>query len=61
MRCACMADDPKNRGPADRERINMDYELRHGSDKFKTGYEGLKEAVKKVRVTAGDVERELSR
>jgi hypothetical protein len=56
-----MADDKTNRGPADRERINVheDYELRYWSDKFGCTYEKLKATVKKAGVMAKDVEAEL--
>ncbi len=58
-----MADDKTNRGPADRERINVneDYELRYWSGKFGCSHDELKAAVKKVGVMAKDVEAELKR
>ena len=56
-----MADDKTNRGPADRERINVheDYELRYWSGKFGCTHEELKAAVKKAGVMAKNVEAAL--
>jgi hypothetical protein len=58
-----MADDLKNRGPADRDRINVheDYELRYWSEKFGVSHDALKAAVQKVGVMAKDVEQALKR
>ena len=58
-----MADDKTNRGPQDRERINVhvDYELRYRSGKFGCSHDELKAAVKKVGVMAKDNEAELKR
>ena len=58
-----MADDKNNRGPADRDRINVheDYELRYWSGKFGCTHDELKAAVKNVGVMARDVEAELKR
>jgi predicted nucleotidyltransferase len=56
-----MADDLKNRGGRDRQRIdvNQDYELRDWSDKFGVSKEELKEAVKAVGDDASKVEQHL--
>ncbi|HJV59670.1 MAG TPA: DUF3606 domain-containing protein [Albitalea sp.] len=56
-----MADDLKNRGGRDRERIdvNQDYELRGWSKKFGVTPEQLKEAVQAVGDRADKVEQHL--
>jgi hypothetical protein len=58
-----MADDRSNRGPADRDRVNVheDYELRSWSDKFGVTPGQLKAAVDKVGVMAKDVEAALQK
>ncbi len=56
-----MADDPKNTGNPDRQRINtnQEHELRDWSKKFGVTPEQLKAAVAKVGNQASDVERHL--
>ncbi|BBK41128.1 hypothetical protein STVA_11480 [Allostella vacuolata] len=58
-----MADDPNERGPADRARINVeqDYELRYWSRKFGVDAERLRAAVAKVGPMADKVAGELGR
>ncbi len=57
-----MADDPSNRGPQDRSRINVnqEHELRYWSKKFAVSAVELKAAVQKVGTSAKDVEKELA-
>ncbi|MGH6872831.1 MAG: DUF3606 domain-containing protein [Rhizomicrobium sp.] len=52
-----MADDKSDRGPADRDRINIheDYEVRYWTKKFGVTKAELVEAVKAVGVMAKDV------
>jgi hypothetical protein len=56
-----MADDLKNRGPADRSRVNVNepWELRYWTGAFGCTDEQLRAAVRKVGVMRTDVEREL--
>lgn len=56
-----MADDPKQRGPQDRSRVNVeqDYELKYWSEKFGVSSDKLREAVRKVGPSADAVERHL--
>jgi hypothetical protein len=56
-----MADDPKQRGPQDRSRINVeqDYELQYWTQKFGVSSDKLREAVKQVGPSADAVERHL--
>ena len=56
-----MADDKRNTGRPDRDRINLeeDYEVQYWSEKFGVSIEELAAAVKKVGPMASDVKREL--
>jgi hypothetical protein len=56
-----MADDLKNRGPADRDRVNVneDWELRYWTGRFACTQEELKAAVRAVGSMRDDVERHL--
>ena len=56
-----MADDKRNTGRPDRDRINLeeDYEVQYWSEKFGVSIEELAAAVKKVGPMASDVQREL--
>jgi hypothetical protein len=56
-----MSDDTSKRGPADRNRINVneDYEVRYWSEKFGVSEEQLRAAVARAGVMADDVERAL--
>lgn len=56
-----MADDKRNPGRPDRDRINMeeDYEVQYWSEKFGVSQEELAAAVEKVGPVASDVQREL--
>ena len=56
-----MADDLSKRGPADRNRVNVQeqWELRYWCDKFGCTADQLRAAVKSVGVMAVDVERHL--
>jgi hypothetical protein len=58
-----MADDLKDRGQRDRDRINMseDFEARYWSEKFGVSKERLQAAVDKVGLMARDVARELGK
>lgn len=58
-----MADDPTNRGNADRIRINMheDYEVRYWTQKWNVSREQLGAAVNKVGVMVADVAKELGK
>ena len=58
-----MADDKRNPGRPDRDRINVneDYELRGWSEKFSVSKEQLVAAVKRVGPMIRDVEVELKR
>ena len=58
-----MADDPNERGPADRTRINVgqEHELRYWSQKFGVDPERLRAAVAKVGPMADQVASELGR
>ena len=53
-----MADDPSNRGPADRTRINVneDHELRYWTKKFGCTSTELRNAVQAVGLMADKVE-----
>ncbi len=56
-----MSDDKKNRGPADRARINMSeaYEVRYWTEKFGCSAEALGAAVKSAGSSADAVEKYL--
>ena len=56
-----MADDKRNTGRPDRDRINIEeaYEIQYWSEKFGVSIEELAAAVKKVGPMASDVKREL--
>jgi hypothetical protein len=56
-----VADDKRNTGRPDRDRINLeeDYEVQYWSEKFGVSIEELAAAVKKVGPMASDVQREL--
>ena len=56
-----MADDKKNRGPADRARINVneDYEVKYWTEALGVTEKQLQDAVKKVGVMAADVRKHL--
>jgi hypothetical protein len=56
-----MSDDPNQRGPADRARINLneEHEVRYWSEKFGASSERLKQAVARVGPMAHDVEIDL--
>jgi len=58
-----MADNKKQVGNPDRERININegYEKRSWAKKFGVPQERLEKAVKKVGTNAKDVEKELGR
>ena len=58
-----MADDLKNRGSPDRDRINVneDYELRDWSKKFGVSPEELKQAVQQVGDRADAVRQHLGK
>jgi len=58
-----MADDLSNRGPRDRDRVNVheEWEANYWSKKFGVSKDKLKEAVQKVGVMAKDVEKYLKK
>lgn len=58
-----MSDDTKNRGPADRARVNVheSWELSYWSKKFGVSAEQLKESVKRVGPMVVDVQRDLGK
>ena len=58
-----MSDDLKNRGPADRARINVneDHEVRYWTRELGVSEEKLRQVVAKVGVMASDVRRELGK
>ncbi len=58
-----MADDKSKRGPADRDRVNVNetYEVRHWTEKFGCTETQLRAAVKAVGVMAKDVEAFLKK
>jgi hypothetical protein len=58
-----MADNPKDRGPQDRARVNMDqdYEVRWWSKKFKVTPDRLRNAVDEVGSSADKVARRLGK
>ena len=58
-----MADDLKNRGAADRSRVNVheDYEVRYWTEKWSVSKEQLVAAVKKAGVSVDAVARELGK
>jgi hypothetical protein len=58
-----MADDLKDRGQRDRDRINVkeEYEVRYWSEKFGVSAEQLKATVARVGVMAKDVGRALGK
>jgi hypothetical protein len=58
-----MADDPKDRGPADRSRINIHeaHEVRYGTKTLGVSEEQLKAAVAKAGVMADAVRRQLGK
>jgi Protein of unknown function (DUF3606) len=63
FRRATMADDLKNRGAADRSRVNVheDYEVRYWTEKWSVSKEQLVDAVKKAGVAVDAVARELGK
>lgn len=58
-----MADDLKNRGAADRSRVNVheDYEVRYWTEKWSVSKEQLVDAVKNAGVSVDAVARELGK
>jgi hypothetical protein len=58
-----MADDPKQRGPQDRSRVNVeqDYELKYWSEKFKVSPDELRKAVQQVGPSADAVAHHLGK
>lgn len=58
-----MSDDLKNRGPADRARINVheDHEVRYWTQELGVNREQLEQAVKAVGVMAADVRKHLGK
>ena len=58
-----MADDLKNRGAQDRARVNVneEHEIRYWTEKWGVTPQALKDAVKRVGVSADAVARELLR
>jgi hypothetical protein len=58
-----MPDNPEDRGPADRSRINTseDYEVRYWTKKLGVSADALKQAVAKVGPMVADVEKELGK
>lgn len=56
-----MSDDLTNRGPADRNRVNVheEYEVRYWTQKFGVTRAQLEAAVRAVGPMANDVERHL--
>jgi hypothetical protein len=60
---ATMSDDTSKRGPADRQRVNVDedYEVRYWTQKWNVSEARLREAVAAAGVMADDVEAWLRR
>jgi hypothetical protein len=58
-----MADNPKDRGPQDQARVNMDqdYEVRWWSKKFKVTPDRLRSAVDEVGPSSKMVARQLGK
>jgi hypothetical protein len=58
-----MSDDLKNRGPADRARINVheDYEVRYWTGELGISEEKLRETVARVGVMSADVRKALGK
>jgi hypothetical protein len=58
-----MSDDTSKRGPADRQRVNVneDYEIRYWTQKWNVSEERLRRAVAAAGVMADDVEAWLRR
>ncbi len=58
-----MSDDTSKRGPADRQRVNVqeDYEVRYWTEKWNVSEERLRQAVAAAGVMADDVEAWLRR
>lgn len=58
-----MADDPKERGPQDRSRVNVeqDYERRWWSQKWGVSEDRLREAVKAAGSSASAVAKHLGK
>jgi hypothetical protein len=58
-----MSDDTSKRGPADRQRVNVneDYEVRYWTEKWQVSEERLRQAVAAAGVMADDVEAWLRR
>lgn len=56
-----MSDDKSNRGPQDRNKINLheDYEVRYWTGKFGVSHDRLRTAVNEVGSSAAAVERYL--
>jgi hypothetical protein len=63
LRRPTMADDLKNRGAADRSRVNVheDYEVRYWTEKWSVSKEQLVDAVKNAGVSVDAVARELGK
>jgi hypothetical protein len=60
---AAMADNPKERGPQDRSRVNVeqDYERRWWSQKWNVSEDKLREAVKAAGSSASAVAKHLGK
>jgi len=58
-----MADNPKDRGPQDRARVNVDqdYERQYWTKKFGVSEDELRNAVKEVGPAADAVARQLGK
>lgn len=58
-----MADDKSDRGPADRQRVNVnqEHEVRYWCKAFGCTEEELRQAVQRVGVMADDVRRALGK
>lgn len=58
-----MADDLRDRGQRDRDRINIneEYEVRYWAQRFNVSADKLRAAVKRAGSMADDVARELGR
>ena len=58
-----MSDDTSKRGPADRQRVNLDedYEVRYWTEKWNVSEERLRQAVAAAGLMSDDVEAWLRR
>ena len=58
-----MADDPKNRGPQDRSRVNLnqDYEVQYWTEKFGISEAQSRQAVQAAGSSADAVARQLGK